>query len=156
VPLYQIDALRLPFESDFDAVGAFDVLEHIEQDSEVLCEIRQALTPGGGLLLTVPQHPSLWSGEDVRACHKRRYTRREIVSKVESAGFKVLRVTSFVTFLLPLMWASRKRRAAKAEFELHSMLNDLLESVLRVESWLIRRGCSFPIGGSLLLVARKA
>jgi SAM-dependent methyltransferase len=156
VPLFQIDAAHLPFEAAFDVVGAFDVLEHIEEDCQVLQQIHQAVRPGGGLLVTVPQHRWLWSEEDDRACHKRRYTRRELVSKVESAGFKVIRVTSFVSLLLPLMWVSRKQKnPSTGVFEPNFALNCLLELVLRVETWFIRQGWSFPAGGSLLLAAQK-
>ena len=142
-------------------VGAFDVLEHIEDDQAVLGQLFQAVRPGGGLLLTVPQHPSLWSEADVRACHKRRYTRQELVRKVESAGFQTRRVTSFVTLLLPFLWVSRRRKrqagngSVNAEFQMNRWLNRFLEAVLRLETCLIRRGSCFPAGGSLLLVAQK-
>ena len=32
----QMDARRVPFVEEFDAIGAFDVLEHIEEDEKVL------------------------------------------------------------------------------------------------------------------------
>jgi SAM-dependent methyltransferase len=161
VPLYQMDAVHIPFEAEFDVVGAFDVLEHIEEDQAVLGQLFQAVKPGGGLLLTVPHHPSLWSEADVKACHKRRYTRQELVRKVESAGFQTRRVTSFVTLLLPFMWVSRRRKrqadngSANAEFQVSRVLTRFLEAVLWLESCFIRRGCCFSAGGSLLLVALK-
>ena len=72
--LVQMDARETPYEDHFDVVGAFDVLEHIDDDTRVLAEIHRALHPGGGLLLTVPQHKWLWSRQDELACHVRRYT----------------------------------------------------------------------------------
>jgi SAM-dependent methyltransferase len=156
-----MDALHIPFVEEFDVVGAFDVLEHIEEDQTVLDQLFQAVRPGGGLLLTVPQHQSLWSETDVRACHKRRYTREDLVRKVESAGFQTRRVTSFVTLLLPFLWASRRRKhqtessGFNNEFQMNRVLNGFLEAVLRLETSLIRRGGCFPAGGSLLLVAQK-
>jgi SAM-dependent methyltransferase len=161
VPLYQMDATRIPFAGEFDVVGAFDVLEHIDEDEKVLRQMDQAAKPGGGVLITVPQHPSLWSVADGRACHKRRYTRRELLGKVESAGFRVRRVTSFLTLLLPIMWLSRRRQdrhgrnAPNAEYQLRPITNRLLEAALRFESWLIRLGVGLPAGGSLLPVAQK-
>jgi SAM-dependent methyltransferase len=148
-----MNATRIPFEAEFDVLGAFDVLEHIDEDEAVLSQMHQALRPGGGLMITVPQHPALWSDTDVRACHKRRYTRNELVQKVKAAGFETLRVTSFVSLLLPLMWASRKRQGS--EFSLKPLLNGFLETALRVEAWFIRRGINLPWGGSLLLIGRK-
>lgn len=161
VSLYQMDALQIPFEGEFDVVGAFDVLEHIEDDHAVLGEMHRAVKPGGGLMLTVPQHPSLWSGADTSACHRRRYTRKELVGKVESAGFKVRRATSFVSLLLPLLCLSRRRAtrakdiAANAEFQMNRTLNNLLEAVLHFETRLIKCGVSFPAGGSLLLLGER-
>ena len=60
--LLQVDARTLPFEAEFDAAGAFDVLEHIDEDRDVLSELNRALRPGGVLVVTVPQHRWLWGG----------------------------------------------------------------------------------------------
>ena len=78
-----MDARRIPFEREFDVVGAFDVLEHIVEDEDVLGQMFKATRPGGGLLVTVPQHPFLWSASDEHAMHQRRYSRAELRRKVE-------------------------------------------------------------------------
>lgn len=160
--LFQMDARSIPFENEFDLVGAFDVLEHIEADEVVLRQIHQALVPGGGLLLTVPQHPWLWSQADTYAHHVRRYRADELIEKVERAGFEALKVTSFVSLLLPLMIASRMRqRGAQvnynplSEFQISRWVNRSLERLLHLERWLIQLGFRFPAGGSLLVVARR-
>jgi SAM-dependent methyltransferase len=162
IDLFQMDARRLPFEAEYDVIGAFDVLEHIEEDECVLASIFRACRPGGGLMLTVPQHRFLWSVMDDYACHKRRYTRRELVGKVERAGFQVVRTTSFVTLLLPLLVFSRwKRNCHRAafdpleEFRIGRLTNATLEKILAFERFLITWGISFPAGGSLLLVAQR-
>jgi SAM-dependent methyltransferase len=158
----QMDARRIPFIEAFDAVGAFDVLEHIEEDEEVLAQLHRALKPGGVLLLSVPQHPWLWSASDDHACHVRRYKVQELGGKVRRAGFQIERSTSFVSFLLPAMLLSRMRQTsgpetydATTEFRISPTLNSLLLGVMRVEQYLIRLGIRLPIGGSRLIVARK-
>jgi len=103
----QMDARRVPFIEEFDAIGVFDVLEHIEEDEKVLDQLYKAIKPSGVLLLTVPQHPWLWSASDEYACHVRRYTHSEVRNKILNAGFKIIRSTSFVTSLLPAMVFSR-------------------------------------------------
>ncbi len=160
--LLQMDARRIPFEREFDVIGAFDVLEHIVEDELVLREIYRAVQPGGGIILTVPQHPFLWSAMDEFACHVRRYSARDLVAKVQAAGFSVVRETSFVSLPLPLMIASRYRRRGRenghdqlAELKVGRLSNAFLKGVLRAEHAMIRMGVSMPIGGSLLLVARK-
>ena len=42
------------------------------------------------------------------------------------------------------------------EFEISRPLNTTLESILNLERMIIRTGVSFPAGGSLLLIGRKA
>jgi SAM-dependent methyltransferase len=163
VDLFQMDARQIPFESEFDAVGAFDVLEHIRDDQLVLSQMHRAVRKGGGILLTVPQHSFLWSEVDEYSRHVRRYSMSELKAKVERVGFKTLRATSFVSLLLPLMLIARlKPRFANrefdpaAEFKLSPSANYLLECVMDVERAMIRLGVSFPAGGSLLLVAKKS
>ena len=99
--LLEVDARRLPFEAEFDVVGAFDVLEHIEEDERALIEMHAALRPGGGLVVTVPQHPALWSAVDEYSRHVRRYRRSELLTKLRDSGFEVIHWTSFVSLLLP-------------------------------------------------------
>jgi SAM-dependent methyltransferase len=154
--LMQMDARRIPFRDEFD------VIEHIEDDRAVLAGLRAAAAPAGGLLLTVPQHPFLWSEFDARAGHVRRYRAAELRGKVLEAGFEIVRMTSFVTLLLPLMLASRlaQRRPRRdydplAELRIAPWLNWSLEKVLDAERLPIRAGISLPAGGSLLVVAKR-
>jgi SAM-dependent methyltransferase len=164
VEFVQADARNLPYESAFDAVGAFDVIEHIVEDNAVLASVRHALKPGGIFIVTVPQHMWLWSATDEQALHKRRYTRRQLSAKLHTAGFDILRCSSFVTTLLPVLYASRlaKRRSSTAdsmtdsyELEISRVANTLCSAAMRVDEALIGMGLSLPVGGSLLAVARK-
>jgi SAM-dependent methyltransferase len=160
VPLYQVDATRIPFADAFDVICSFDVLEHIDEDEAVLAGMCRAVRPRGGLLLTVPQHAFLWSGVDDYSLHKRRYARQELVTKVRRAGFEVVRTTSFVSLLFPLLLLSRHRgRGVKidphAEFRLSRPTSAALGAAMTLERTLIAAGLSFPFGGSLLLVGRR-
>jgi SAM-dependent methyltransferase len=161
VDLYQMDARQIPFEREFDVIGAFDVLEHIVEDDVVLRQMFRATRPGGGILLTAPQHRFLWSASDEHAMHQRRYSRAELRRKVERAGFRIQRMTSFISLLLPLMICSRMRRNSSRnfqvwkEFEISRPLNAVLGTILAAERAMIEKGLSFPAGGSLLLIAKK-
>ena len=158
--LRQADATNLDMREAFDAIGAFDVVEHIEDDRRVLANLHAALRPGGGLLLTVPQHAWLWSGTDVAAHHVRRYAKADLVAKLRDARFDVLRATSFVSLLLPAMWLARRRERdgmaeVEAELALPPLANAIGAATLWIERMLIRLGVDLPAGGSLLVVARR-
>jgi SAM-dependent methyltransferase len=158
----QMDARQIPFIDEFDAIGAFDVLEHIEEDLTVLQQIHRSLKPDGLLLLTVPQHPWLWSKLDENACHIRRYTKQDLHKKLIFAGFQIIRSTSFVTSLLPCILFSRILQrgkpalsAAMAEIQINPILNHFFEKILRMELRLIQMNVSLPVGGSRLIAAVK-
>lgn len=160
--LMQMDAREIPFRGEIEVIGAFDVLEHITEDELVLSEIHAALQTDGLLVATVPQHPRMWSPADDHAFHVRRYTAKELRAKLEAAGFEVVRSTSFVSLLLPMMLASRLAMRGKSddydpidEMRIHPWLNSLLYGIMHVEVALISCGLTFPLGGSRLIVARK-
>lgn len=165
----QMDARDIPFEDEFDAIGAFDVIEHIEADTAVLGQMHRSLKPGGIMLLTVPQHQWLWSQVDEYSCHVRRYCADDLHRKVEAAGFSIVRSTSFVSLLLPAMMISRGAKRGRrgnvsesgeksetAELKVPKALNALFGCFMWLEYWLVKVGGSFPVGASRLLIARKA
>lgn len=158
---YQMDAKKIPFDHEFDVIGAFDMLEHVEEDVMVLQQMHKALAKGGGIIVTVPQHQFLWSHLDEYGCHVRRYQAKDLKGKIERAGFIIVKATSFVTLLLPFMILSRyfKRRPNKidilAELALPRPVNYLFEKCLEFEQLLLRTGLTLPMGGSLLIVAKK-
>ncbi|MFN7901025.1 MAG: class I SAM-dependent methyltransferase [Synechococcaceae cyanobacterium] len=156
----QLDATAMSEHDGYGSVGSFDVLEHIQADQLVLANFNRALRRGGLLLLTVPQHPWLWSAADEYAHHVRRYKQSDLLQKVRMAGFDVEYCTSFVSLLLPVMALQRiaSRKAPynpDSEFKISPFLNSLLFLVMQIELLLLKLGLRFPAGGSFLLLARK-
>jgi SAM-dependent methyltransferase len=166
VELIQMDARRCHLAETVDLVGAFDVLEHIPKDDEVLAEIRRILKPGGILIATVPQHPWMWSTADDLAHHQRRYRRGELARKARTAGLEPLYQSSFVTLAFPLMVIMRllervrpTKQSLEAISETHLNVNPGVNGVLRglgrLEQGLRQAGLPLPFGGSQVLVARR-
>lgn len=157
----RLDAVQMQDEENFDVIGAFDVIEHIEEDEIVLKNLARALRPGGSIVITVPQHMWLWSPVDENACHVRRYSRIELLEKLHKTELKTQYVTSFVSLLLPLMWASRlfarsSENQEKNELHVARPLNFFLAMVMKFEFLIIKMGFRLQLGGSLLVVAKKS
>lgn len=159
---YQMDARRLPFINCFDVAGAFDVIEHIDEQDEVLQQMHKVLLPGGGLMLTAPQYMWLWSKCDDFVKHVRRYEKGELESIVEAAGFRIIKSISFVSLLLPALVASRvwqmvspRHYDLMSELRIQGVLGGAFEKIMDIERVLIQNGVSPPFGGSVLVIAEK-
>ena len=74
------DASELPFsDKTFDVICAFDVVEHIENDTTLFREISRVLKPGGHFCFSVPLHKDAWSSFDNIVGHCRRYDFPEVL-----------------------------------------------------------------------------
>lgn len=166
INLIQLDATKLPFKNEFNAIGAFDVIEHIEADELVIEQIYYALKTGGFFFISVPQYRWMWSKSDDYACHKRRYSRKELITKLKAKGFTIEYITSFTFILFPLMMLSRllsgiekikKGNNCKRapELNLNPVLNSILKYLMKIDEWLIKCRASLPFGGSLIVIAKK-
>lgn len=149
---------------NFDLVTLADVLEHVEDDREAVRRVHGVLGPAGAILVTVPALKSLWSDHDEINHHFRRYGKRQLLSLFPPAEWEVLKASYFSSFLLPLIWLTRKIRnlragktgpQAKSDLKFRPAWQDsILRSVFRMEArWL--RCCTLPLGSSLLVMARK-
>ena len=162
-------SLELP-DHALRQMGAFDVIEHIDDPSALLEECRRVLTDDGLLLITVPAHKWLWSDLDDWNGHFRRYTRRTLRAQLEQAGFSVVHCTHFFTPLVVPALLSRvvagRLRGKRTDAELEaSLANDLapssklvsriLDLIHRPERVTLGR-ISLPAGTSILAVARPA
>ncbi|AKB18854.1 bifunctional 2-polyprenyl-6-hydroxyphenol methylase/3-demethylubiquinol 3-O-methyltransferase UbiG [Methanosarcina sp. WWM596] len=166
---YQFNLYDPLFVEEFDGVCAFDVLEHID-DRLALKNMYKELKPGGFLLLTVPACKKLWSNTDEFAEHKRRYSAKEFKEKVESTGFKILKLSYFMTFLFPFIAFSRtfanflslhrksdllkSKTQVFSEIKINPVLNRLFYLIFRIEAQFISY-LDFRFGSSLLLLAVK-
>jgi len=120
------------------------------------------------LFITVPQYPWLWSEIDEIDRHKRRYTKSEIIKKVQNAGFTIQYVNYFAFAVFPLTLISRLGRKRKIadikinndtvnypEIQIPSLLNKFLRGIMRIDELLYLMNIKLPFGSSILLVASK-
>jgi SAM-dependent methyltransferase len=164
--LYCSTASPLPFFADFSLVTLCDVIEHVEDDAQVLADAARVLVPGGFAIVTVPAGPALWSAYDEVIGHKRRYDREALVATLARANFEV-RFVRYFNFPLILAAMARRltgrRRAADAGSGLPIVrealrvppppLNAMLRWAIRAEGPL--RRLAWMRGGSLIALAQR-
>lgn len=152
---------RVGFDNDrFELIAMLDVLEHIQDDAGSLRALRERLTDGGSLLVTVPAMPWLWSEHDEVHHHKRRYTKATLQKLLRESGFELVSTGYFNTLLFPL--ALLQRLAARLFRIPHRVetlpqrhVNSLLSRIFGFESRFVGR-VTAPVGLSLYAVARQA
>jgi SAM-dependent methyltransferase len=151
----------LPFgDESFELTTALDVIEHLDDDIGGLKEMFRVTKSGGYSLIFVPAFMWLWGVQDDISNHRIRYTRAQIVERLEKAGYEVERATyANWTFFTPIL-AGRtimKLTGIKPESENNitiSGLNGVFGKLFGAESlWLDR--FNFPFGVSIVVVAKK-
>ena len=104
--------------SDFDVVGAFEVLEHIEDDQAALHDWAKLIAPGGSLVISVPAGPERYGDWDRAVGHYRRYDSAQLEAVLSEAGLTGVRLTyygwplGFVTERIRNQVARRRTQAA--------------------------------------------
>ena len=141
----------------YDLIGAFDVIEHIDDDAASLASIAARLKPGGKFVMTVPAHQWMWSAHDSVNHHKRRYSKAGLKKLIQGSPMKLGAIGYFNSLLFPV--AIAERMASKAlgkdggDLELPpAPLNAALKRTFASERHLIGR-VPLPPGLSLFAVA---
>ncbi len=162
VPLVNGDVMRLPIKADsIDLILASDILEHLDEDTVGIREIYRTLKREGKVLFTVPAFRSLWGVQDIVGMHRRRYSKKELVRKIEGEGFKILRSSYFNFFLFfPILIGRRiiylLGLRIKSENEINfPLINFFLKMVFSIEPHYLKF-FSFPFGVSIYCIAKKA
>ena len=144
-------------ERRYDLIGAFDVIEHIDDDRAAIASIARRLKPGGKFVMTVPAHQWMWSAHDTVNHHRRRYSKSGLTKLINGSPLKLDRVGYFNSLLFPV--AIAERMASKAlgkdggDLELPpAPLNTALKKTFAAERHLIGR-VPLPPGLSLFAVA---
>ena len=87
---------KLPFDSNsFDVVCAFDVIEHVEDQSLAVKEMKRVCKLNGIIYVTVPAFMFLWSHHDEVNQHFRRYTSRTLEDVFKTYKLKKLYLSYF-------------------------------------------------------------
>ncbi|MBA2379714.1 MAG: class I SAM-dependent methyltransferase [Blastocatellia bacterium] len=154
-------AETLPYADEtFDVTTALDVVEHLDDDIAGLKEMHRVTKAGGHSLIFVPAFMWLWGVQDDISNHRIRYTKKQIVERLEQAGFRVERATyANFTFFAPILAGRTLMRLTgiKPESENNvnvSALNGIFGKIFSAERFILDR-MNFPFGVSIVIVARK-
>lgn len=155
-------AETLPFADEaFDLTTALDVVEHLDDDIAGLKEMHRVTKHGGYSLIFVPAFMWLWGVQDDISNHRIRYTKSQIVERLEKAGYTVERATyANWTFFAPILAGRTLMRLTgikpASENNVNvSALNGVFGKLFGAERfWL--KNFDFPFGVSIVIVAKKA
>jgi hypothetical protein len=134
-----------------DTVVSLNVLEHIEDDQQVLDTLHSTVPDGCRIIFLVPYNPRLYSEFDRQIGHFRRYQRGELERKMEQAGFSVERQFFFNKVGVIAWWVGNTLTGQKTitswQLKLYNSLTPLFRIIDRI----------LPFSGlSTIVVARKA
>lgn len=160
----QATASRLPFpDARFILVTSFDVLYALEDDAErdAIREMHRVLKPGGTLIVNVAALEALRGNHSILSGEVRRYGRVDLRRRLESAGFRVQRISYTNFSILPLIAGVRLAQRVGGQKESQQEIstppapvNAVLSGLLAMEAAAFRV-VNMPIGSSLLAVARR-
>jgi len=138
------------YENQFDTVIAPEVIEHINEHVMALKTIFYILKPGGVLVLTVPAFNFLYTKQDEKIGHFRRYSKKSICKAIEEAGFHI--ESSRYWNLLGLFGWLLNFKILKKDMKdvIKEPTISILGKWLRMEKKII-----MPIGLTVIVKARK-
>lgn len=94
----QIELDKNNLENKYENLVSINVLEHIENDNEAIKEFKKILKNNGRLILYLPHSKYLWTELDELVGHHRRYTKKNLVTKLKENGFEIKHV-EYVDFV---------------------------------------------------------
>jgi len=131
------DASKAPWKGagKFDLIVSFNVLEHIEKDVDALKTWSGLLNEGGKICILVPNNPQLFCKLDESVGHFRRYSRNELIEKMQQAGFTVDRAF-YGNALGILGWVIqglflKRDTLSSSQIRLYSLLKPLIRIIER-------------------------
>jgi glycosyltransferase involved in cell wall biosynthesis len=115
-----------PWLGKFDTVVCLNVLEHVRDPLLALRNMRDALAPGGRLVLYVPQGQRLYSSLDEVLGHRCRYSREMLAEELRATGFELETMKDFNHFAIPGWFVNgrifKRRHFSRSQLKLFNML----------------------------------
>jgi glycosyltransferase involved in cell wall biosynthesis len=134
----------------YDTVVCLNVLEHVKEEATALANMRAALSPGGRVVILVPQGPGIQGTLDEVLGHQRRYTRGSLGEALRLGGFEVETMFDFNRATTPAWWFNgrvlRRKHFGRVQLKLLNLSVWWLRWIDPLLPW---------HGASLIAVARR-
>ncbi len=145
---------RLSLPKTPSLISLMDVIEHVDDDYELVARAAALLAPGGMLLLSVPAHQILFSEWDAHLGHRRRYGREQLHQVVAMSGLKITCLRPMWSFLMPAGLLRKYKSQSKENLEFPPVGAWLNQTLLKLSDWEWRLP-ALPFGTSWILAAEK-
>lgn len=125
-----------------DSAIAIDVLEHVDNDVEVLNDITLNLKDGASLVVSVPAFNFLWSEHDDFLEHKRRYTVDSLKESLEKANLEIEKIgyvfpSLFLAAFVKRRLFKEKKKGGSDLVKVNRVINKILLFFLKIEKLFI-------------------
>lgn len=169
--IYKCTLEELPKNLQYNAIGFFDVLEHLQNPAQILRQALSKLKPNGLIIATVPAYQFLYSEDDAYAGHYVRYNLKTLKTVFNEANLQVIYYTYFFSpLLLPIflfraipskLGLSSQRtskdvlKSAQKEHQPPTIITKIINCIFSLERFYIKAITRLPLGASLLVVAKS-
>lgn len=135
-----------------DSCVCLNVLEHIDDDQQAICNMASILSPGGVIALIIPAFQALYGPIDRNLGHHRRYNYGAVCKLAERAGLRIRKANYMNSIGFFGWWVNARilRRAAQSEKQIEFFDERIVPLMSRLEEM-----APPPFGQSLFVVMEK-
>jgi SAM-dependent methyltransferase len=158
---FVMDAQNISLPEKFDIIIASDCLEHLEDDTKAIQNWKELLKTDGKMYVFVPAFQSLWSAHDEVNRHFRRYTNKDLKSKLQNANLTILKSSYWNFSLFIPVYLFRKistilPKNEKEEGQIvgNKLINTILLNLVLFENKLLNF-VNFPFGVSTFCIVKN-
>lgn len=92
IQVNKLDIEKFKLDHKFDSIFSLNVYEHINNDKKALKNTYEMLNKDGKFIILVPAHQILFNKMDQGLGHFRRYNKKMLLKRLNSAGFEIVNI----------------------------------------------------------------
>ncbi len=160
IKLFNISGENLKsLNKKFDNLICIDVIEHAENDMNIIKSASEVCSKSALFIVLVPAFPFLYGERDKRIGHLRRYSKKDLIQKMEANGFKVIksRYWNALGFLIYFLFEKilKKKIPEEHRYKEKKGITLLINKLLDLWFKIIENNLSFGFGLSLVVIGKR-